>query len=113
METNNKPLFKMVFTLKDNADPVKFAEIIDEMLACYKTYCSNEIHGNIVEFSSSVSKHYGGMWGTLLNALKSKLLRYINGLDWIKTDANGEVEIEDVLSQFLEDHKEDKNGDKQ
>ena len=54
------------------------------------------------------SKHYGGMWGTLLNALKSKLLRYINGLDWIEIDANGEVEIEDVLSQFLEDHKNER-----
>lgn len=61
MSTNNKLVFKMVFTLKENADPVKFAEIIDEMLACYKTCCSKEIHGNIVEFSLSVSKRYSNI----------------------------------------------------
>ena len=33
METNNKPLFKMVFTLKDNADPVKFA-VQNTMVVC-------------------------------------------------------------------------------
>ena len=113
MGTNNKPLYKMVFTLKDNAIPEKFAEVIDEMLACYKSTCEHRINGAVVEFSTSEPKYFGGMWGVILDALDSKLLRYINGLDWVEIDANGEVEIEDVLSQFLEDHKEDKNGDKQ
>ena len=53
------------------------------------------------------------MWGTLLHVLKSDLFDYIDGLDWVEIDANGEVEIEDVLSQFIEDHKEKKNGNKE
>jgi len=111
MGTNNKPLYKMVFTLKDNAIPEKFAEVIDEMLACYKSTCEHRINGNVVEFSTSEPKYFGGMWGVILDALDSKLFQIIDGVVWIDCKTG---ETEDVLIQFLEElEKESDNGDKQ
>lgn len=98
--TTTNTLFKMVFTLKDNADPVKFAEIIDEMLACYKTTCKKEIQGSTIEFGAENPKFFGGMWGVILDALESKLLRFIDGVVWVDCKTG---ETEDVLTQFLED----------
>jgi hypothetical protein len=99
MGTNNKPLYKMVFTLKDNAIPEKFAEVIDEMLACYKSTCEHRINGNVVEFSTSEPKYFGGMWGVILDTLDSMLFKYIDGVLWINCKTG---EAEDVLTQFLE-----------
>lgn len=111
METNNKPLYKMVFTLKGNAIPEKFAEVIDEMLACYRTTCEREIDGYTVEFGTSNPKFFGGMWGVILDALDSKLFQIIDGVVWIDCKTG---ETEDVLIQFLEElEKESDNGDKQ
>ena len=103
--TNNKPLYKMIFTLKNNAIPEKFAEVIDKMLAFYNTICRIETVGSMIEFSSSNPDHFKGMRGVISDALDSKLLKYIDGVLWIdcKTD-----EAEDVLTQFLEERaKED------
>ena len=111
MGTNNKPLYKMVFTLKDNAIPEKFAEVIDEMLACYKSTCEHRINGAVVEFSTSEPKYFGGMWGVILDALDSKLFQIIDGVVWIDCKTG---ETEDVLIQFLEElEKESDNGEKQ
>lgn len=105
MGTNNKPLYKMVFTLKDNAIPEKFAEVIDEMLACYKSTCEHRINGAVVEFSTSEPKYFGGMWGVILDALDSKLFQIIDGVVWIDCKTG---EREDVFIQFLEEKEKER-----
>ena len=50
------------------------------------------------------------MWDAIYEILESKYLTYIRGVTWNNYETNNE---EDVLTEFLEDHKEDKNGDKQ
>ena len=101
--------FKMVFTLKDNADPAKFAEIIDKMLACYNSTCEKTIQGSQVEFYTSVHEYYSGMWGVVIDVLESRMLPYLDALIWTNYETNNE---EDVLTEFLEDCEEKKNGDK-
>lgn len=98
--TTTKTLFKMVIELKDNADPIKFAEIVDEMLACYKTYGEKKIEGSTVEFGFSVPKYFGGMMGVIMDIVESKLLKYINEFIWVDCTDNT---YEDVLEELAED----------
>lgn len=100
MGTNNKPLFKMIIELKDNADPAKFAEIIDEMLACYKTFGEKKIEGSTVEFSFSIPKYFGGMMGVIMDITESKLMKYINEFIWVDCATNT---YEDVLEELAEE----------
>ena len=105
MATTTNTLYKMVFTLKDNAIPEKFAEVIDEMLACYRTTCDMEIDGYTVEFGTSNPKFFGGMWGVILDALDSKLFQIIDGVVWIDCKTGDK---EDGFIQFLEEKENER-----
>lgn len=100
METNNKPLFKMLITLNGKVDPARFAHTIEKMLACYNTYGEKEIDDNTIEFGFSNPKYFGGMMGVIMDVYESGLRAYISEFIWVDCSDNT---YEDILEELAKE----------
>lgn len=100
MATTTNTLFKVSFKLKDDFDSFKFANTVDKMLACYDVTCERVIQGSLVEFFTSEHENYAGLWGTIIDVLESKMLPYLDEVQWNNYETNN---WEDVLTDYLED----------
>lgn len=101
-ETATDILFKVSFKLKDGLDCLKFADTVDKMLECYDIICERNIHGSCIEFFTSVHENYAGIWGTIIDILESKMLPYLEEVQWHNYETDN---VEDVLTEYLEDKK--------
>ena len=110
MEKNNKPLYKVTFTIKENVKIQVLADTLDKAFDIMGIQFFRYINGNNIEYHTYNRNNYADMWDAIYEILESKYLTYIRGVTWNNYETNNE---EDVLTEFLEDHKEDKNGDKQ
>jgi hypothetical protein len=93
-------LFKVSFKLKDGLDCLKFADTVDKMLECYDVTCERKLHCSCIEFFTSVHENYAGIWGTIIDILESKMLPYLEKVQWHNYETKNE---EDVLEELAEE----------
>lgn len=79
---------------------MKFADTVDKMLECYDVTCERKLHCSCIEFFTSVHEKYAGIWGTIIDILESKMLPYLEEVQWHNYETKNE---EDVLEELAEE----------
>ena len=89
----------MSFKLKDGLDCLKFADTVDKMLECYDITCERNIHGSCIEFFTSVHENYADMWDAIYEILESKMLPYLEEVQWHNYETKNEEDVLEVLAE--------------
>ena len=79
---------------------MKFADANDKMLECYDVTCERKLHCSCIEFFTSVHEDYAGIWVTIIDILESKMLPYLEEVQWHNYETKNE---EDVLEELAEE----------